>query len=65
MRWQKKKKEKRSFKPIPVRDGAGKIVAALVSSNDPGECYHHFSAGKTGVQPENEPWYYKVEPPEL
>jgi hypothetical protein len=50
----------KSFKPIPVRDGAGKIVAALVSSNDPGECYHHFSAGKTGVQPENEPWYYKV-----
>jgi hypothetical protein len=39
----------RSFKPIPIKDGSGKVVAALVASNDPG----------TGV-PETEPWYYKI-----
>ena len=39
----------RSFKPIPISNGAGKVVAALVASNDPGD-------GK----PEKEPWYYKA-----
>jgi hypothetical protein len=41
----------RSFKPIPVKRN-GKVVAALVASNDPGDCNRS--------QPENEPWYYKV-----
>jgi hypothetical protein len=52
----------RSYKPIPVRDGDGTIVAALVSTNDPGECTHHFSDQQKGdaPRPEAEPWYYKV-----
>jgi hypothetical protein len=44
-----------------VRDGDGKIVAALVSSNDTGECTHHFwTQPAASTRPESEPWYYKV-----